>query len=88
MRLTKVATLAALTLGSAVLISNDARAWHFGAPHGGGYHADEEVIVERRGHGRGRVFEEDHHRPRRHRHCREVEFHDHHGRHRVQVVCD
>ena len=87
MRLAKLAVLVVLTFGSAVLTSSEAGAWHFGAPHSGGHHRDEELI-ERRGHGGRGVFEEDHHRPRRHRHCRKVEFHDHHGRHRVQVVCD
>lgn len=83
----RLSVIAALSLTGAVLVSSDARAWHFNAPHGGGHHqGDQEGRVERRGHERGRVFEDDHHRPQRH--CREVEFYDHHGRHRVRVVCD
>ena len=34
-----------------------------------------------------RVYQQDHH-PRYQRVCREIEFHDHHGNHRVRQVCD
>lgn len=78
----------ALVLGGGILTTDPARAWHHGVPHGYHHGGDEEVIFERR-HRRGGVYvDEGHHRPRHHRHCREIEYHDHHGRHRIRKVCD
>ncbi len=77
-----VAAAAALGL---TLAASDAKAWHFGEPHGGYHHGREETYVERR--HRDRYVDEDDYEVRRHRHCREVEFLDHHGRHRTRTVC-
>lgn len=89
MRTVWLGAVAALSLGGVAMASTDAMAWHFGVPHGGYHGGGEEVIVERRGRYRDPYLEDDHHyRPRRHRHCREVEYHDHHGRHRVRTVCE
>lgn len=84
-RQTWLAALTGLALSGGLLVSSEARAWHYGVPHGGYYGGEE---GRRYRGGRDDFADEEHHRPRHHRHCREVEFHDHHGRHRIRTVCD
>ena len=84
-----IATTAAIVAGVATLGATPASAWHYGHAHG------HEVEVERHhgprvqiGPGGVRIDDGRHHRPRRHAHCREVSYHDHHGRHRVRTICE
>lgn len=84
---TSLAIAVGMLLGTGAMSIGEAQAWHHGTPHvsHGGH---DEIIVERRhrGGGGGGYVNEGHHRPH-HRHCREIEYHDHHGRHRVRTVC-
>jgi len=74
-----------LALGGSVLVPGQARAWHHGVPHGGHHDGDD----RRHRGGRGEFIQEEHSRPHhRRRHCREVEYHDHHGRSHIRTVCD
>ena len=79
-------TVAAAAALCVTFVSSQAQAWHHGEPHRGYHHGPAETYVERRSH-RDRYVEDDDHHVSRHRHCREVEFHDHHGRHRIRTVC-
>lgn len=73
---------------SGMLPVGQAKAWHYGAPHERYHDSNEEIVIERRHRGRGFYEVDRHHRPRHHQHCREVEFHDHHGNHRIRTICD
>ena len=85
-----VVALGAAVIAGVVFVSPEARAWHFGEPHQGFRHHQEELLVERRGYPSRDHYghEELRRRPRHHEHCREVAFHDHHGRHRITTVCE
>ena len=83
-----IATTAAVVLGILTVGTTPASAWHTGHAHG-------HVEVERHrgpqlhiGTGGVRIDDGRHHRPRRHAHCRQVSYHDHHGRHRVRTICE
>ena len=84
------ALLGAAAMAGMVLTSSEARAWHFGEPHQGFRSHQEDVLVERRAYPSRYHYEREEfrRRPRHHEHCREVPFHDRHGRHRITTTCD